>query len=210
MKQLILFSLIFFHITGICQLKLYNVNLNSKDSAVVYIGITNHLKIDGQQDLSKFKATSTNAEIAIIDNYISLRTDRRGVDTIKIYSNNRLVSTNIFRVEKMSYPKTQLAFTADTIITPNKILVNPVLSVINSNALLNLNIRVIGFQCSIQKANEGQFIYSDEVHGNKLTNSILKLVQTLSTGDKLVFDDIKAVANENDIRKLPTFTITIK
>ncbi len=210
MKQLILFSLIFLHFTGICQLKLYNVNLTCKDSAVVYIGITNHLKIDGQQDLRKFKVTSTNSEISIVDNNISLRTDRIGMDTIKVYSNNKLVSTNIYRVEKMSYPKTQLAFTEDTIITQHKILSNPVLSVINPNTLLNLNIRVIGFQCSIQKANGGQFIYSDEVHGNRLTNSILKLVQTLSTGDKLVFDDIKAIANENDLRKLPTFTITIR
>ncbi len=210
MKQFIVCSLLFFHFSGICQLKLFNESLTSKDSAVVYIGITNHLKIDGQQDLSKFKFTSTNSEISIVGNYISLQSDRRGVDTIRIYSNKKLVSTNIIRVDRINNPVAQFAFTADTVIAQNRILANPVLSVNYPNALLNLNIRVIGFQCSIQKANGGRFIYSDELHGNRLTNSILKLIPTLSSGDKLVFDDIKAIANENDTRKLPSFTITIK
>lgn len=210
MKQLIVCSLLFFHFSGICQLKLYNESLTSKDSAVVYIGITNHLKIDGQQDLSKFKFTSTNSEITIDNNSISLQSGRRGLDTIRIYSNKKLVSTNIFRVDRINNPVAQLAFTLDSVISLNRILANPYLTVKIPNCLYEIKYNIFSFQCSLQKAGRSNFTYMGFVNGNKLTDDILKLIQKLLPGDKIVFDEIKVACGSGDTRKLPRLIITIK
>ena len=210
MKQLILFSLIFIHITGKCQLKVYNESITNKDSAVVYIGITNYLKIDGQQDLSKLKVTSTNSEIAIVDNYISLQPFSRGVDTIRVYSDKKLLSSTTFRIERINNPVAQLAFTLDSVISLNRILANPYLTVKIPNCLYEIKYNISSFQCSLQKAGRSNFNYMDFVNGNKLTDDILKLIQKFLPGDKIVFDEIKVACGSGDTRKLPRLIITIK
>ena len=80
MKNIALIILLFLSLNSYCQLKLVNKDLIKKDSAVLYIGIMNHLYIVGQQDISKYNITTTGSEIRIDNNIILLSPSKPGFE----------------------------------------------------------------------------------------------------------------------------------
>ena len=210
MKNTVLFIVMMLPFLGVCQLKIVNESITSKDSAVVYIGIKNILKVEGVQDISKWKVTATSAEISIANNTILLEESHVGFDTLRIYNNKKLLSTNVFRVDRINYPVAQLAFTFDTIINLNRILANPYLSVKIPGCLYDFQAYISSFQCSLQKRNSNNYFFTDNANGNALTGDILKNIKKLLSGDKIILDEIKVACASGDTRKLPPVTITIK
>ena len=210
MKNTVLFIVIMLPFLGVCQLKIVNESITSKDSAVVYIGIKNILKVEGAQDISKWKVTATSAEISIVNNTIMLEESRVGYDTLRIYNNKKLLSTNVFRVDKINNPVALLAYTFDTVISLNRILANPYLTVKIPGSLYDFQAGVISFQCSLMKAQSNRYLFTDFISGNKLTSDMLSNIRKLFPGDKIIFDEIHAVSSGGDTRKLPRVTITIK
>ncbi len=210
MKNIVLFIVMVLPFLGVCQLKIVNESITSKDSAVVYIGIKNILKVEGVQDISKWKVTATSAEISIDNNTIMFWESRVGYDTFRVYNNKKLISTNVFRIDKLNNPVAQLAYTFDTIISLNRILANPYLSVKIPGSLYDFHAGVISFQCSLMKAHSKSYLFTDFTSGNKLTNDMLINIRKLLPGDKIILDEIKAVSAGGDTRKLPPVTITLK
>ena len=210
MKHFIAIVASFVPVIVFSQIKIVNQDLLNTDAAIVYKGIPNHLKIEGILDINQMKITTTNSTFKTEKNVLTVDESKIGFDTIRIYSNKKLIFTSIFRVDKINNPVAQLAFTLDSVISLNRILANPYLSVKIPGYLSEINFGIVAFQCSLQKANSSNYIFSDDVSGNKLTKNMLDLIQKMVTGDKIIFDEIKAFGPGGDIRKLPGFTVTIK
>ena len=190
------------------QLKFINRDLTTPEASILFYQSPNRLAINGQNDLNGLSFTSTKSEIKVKDNYIVVKPTKLGLDTICIFKNNKLLSTNIFKINTFnSPPYAQLAFSKDSSISINKVLANPILSVKVNNSIYVLDYQVTEYEMLVLKKNNEKLQFTETIKAYSIPEEILK---KLSVGDKLQINQIKIVNPEGDIKFLEPITIIIR
>ncbi len=208
MQKITLALLCVFPTILFAQLKFINRDLTTPDASILFYQSTNRLAIIGQNDLKGFSFISTSSNIKVKDNYIVVKPTKLGLDTICIFKNNNLLSTNIFTINTFnSPPYAQLAFSKDSSISINKVLANPILSIKVNNSIYVLDYQVTEYEMLVLKKNNEKLQFTETIKGYRIPEEILK---KLSVGDKLQINQVKIVNPEGDIKFLEPITIIIR
>ena len=125
MKRLIINVFFFLPIIVSAQVKLLNTNLTKPDSGILYFSTENRINISGLANLDNIKFATSLSKLDRKKNDFILMPERVGIDTIKIYKNNKLILKTFFKVVKINDPIAKLVSTSDSVITVNEILGNP-------------------------------------------------------------------------------------
>ena len=191
MKFSLALILCFFALPSFGQLKVINKDLIKPDSNLLYYSVQNHLAIVGLIELKEIKiVSSSNSEISIDNKEIIIRPRTKlGLDTLRFFKGKTVILSKVYKIDVLEDPISQLAFTSDTILFKNAIIANPILSVKLPNSIYSIKSVVYAFSCWIYRKN-GQ-IFQFENDGGRLSNKIIASIQSLSPGDRLVFENIK-------------------
>lgn len=193
---------------AVAQLKLTNNSLVTPDDNILYAGIENQLRVQGQEFTRVL--SSANSQITMRPGeFIVVPTAMAGLDTIQVYLDKKLLIAKVYAIEKINDPVALLAFSTDTVMPAGRILVNPYLSVSSPGSKYKNELKVASFECSLKRLNGQSFSF--EVNGNKLPDDMLALVKKLNSGDSIHFTTIYVKAPLWQYKKvIAPFSVTIK
>ena len=137
------------------KVKIINTSDQSFESNQLYLYLDNDLKIVGIGNLSGYTIkSSAHSHIDIFDSIITVIPDKVGLDSISVFKNKKLISTNIFTVRECDFhPMGYLSFVSDSLITVNQILSNPFLVISNPKCSYKFRFVVTNFRLNIIKKN---------------------------------------------------------
>lgn len=197
------------------QIRILNQSLIFPDSAVLYVGVDNRLKIEGTDSSKQYYVHSSYGnlkEIAFRNfNTFYLYGNKYNYrDTIIVYNSKmQKLAEQIFRVDFINNPVTVLDSIPVGLITKNQLLKAQRLYVIIPNCLLRSMFDILSFNVTFDcKKCDGFSVISNT--GSFLSPQFYKAIPYLTFGDKVIFEEIKVKGVDGLSRKLPSITYTIK
>ena len=190
MKSLLFGVITYFPLFVVGQPKLINRDLTNSDTSLLYAGTENHLTFTGLNDLSGIRIRSSNkSHVSVQANDILIRpATSTEFDTLSIFKGKKLLLTKAYKIERLSYPIAQLAFTSDTTISLNRILANPFITTKIPNTLYKPDIRIQHFDCHLYTKKVAHRIFSTT--GNKLSEEMIAAIKRTSSKDEIIFENI--------------------
>ena len=183
--------------------------MTKPDSGILYFSTENRINISGLANLDNIKFATSLSKLDRKKNDFILMPERVGIDTIKIYKNNKLILKTFFKVVKINDPIAKLVSTSDSVITVNEILGNPYVTGRIPNCSYKMRFNLRSFKvCVVKRGGERLYFHSQ---GNKLSDECLKIVAKMSTGETLEFEEIStAMGDVGCPRELPDFSVKIR
>lgn len=158
---------------------------------------------------------------------------------LDLYQQGKYLLTESFDVKHIGDPIARLGILTDSLATIEQIVSNPKLSVVTPGCCYNSGFKITSFQLEVIRSGiTKQFLKSievDTIHsenietgeleitiekkepytksqtsGDKLTETQLRFIKTLSEGDKVIISQIMVVNPGSSIRQLKELIITIK
>ena len=126
---------------------------------------------------------------------------------IKLLDKDRIIFERKFKIAEVPSLVATVGHLNDSIATISRLLMNPFLTV-ECLCYLKNDFRVISFEMTVHSAAEGDFLLLSSTE--RFTDEQIKTIKDCKSGDKLYFDNIRAISPDNRTRKLPPFIITIK
>jgi len=161
--------------------------------------------------LDSYTFKATKSKISKIGSIIRVIPEKLGVDTIKVFKNKKLISTNLFTVSKCDFnPIGNLSFVSDSLISINQILSNPYLVITNSQCEYNFRFVIYNFRLNVERKNNGPII-STYSSIRILTDEMISIIKQLKPGDRILFDEVKYGYSPNFCpRLLPDINVTFR
>lgn len=212
MKKIVLNCLCFWPLLLSAQTRIENISLKHKDSALLYVGVPNIIKISGIENINDIELKSTRGELSPAENgqYKLFVNSVNYPDTLSIYQNGELLTSKIFNVKLLSEPIIKLGTIPSNYATIDEIKRNNKLQVHLPNWEYKAEFKVVNFRLTIQN-HFGKIVSSDEINfGNAISTDQLKVVKKLEQSSKLIFENIKVVGSDKIERQFPTCIITVK
>ncbi len=196
-------------VTAYGQISIKALKLSNIDTNLLYIGVTNHLKVEGASQGQVELSSKLGSIERINKNEFNVRAYRIGKDTITISQNRTLIFAKVFEVNQIPDPKICLAKYYATDATIEEILLDHALYFVIPNCLYVHNITVCNFSGAFIKEN-GDTIKIFSSQTNRFANDQIKIIASLRKGDKIYFE--KGIYGNPDSmpRTFASFTITIK
>lgn len=194
------------------QTRIENTSLKHKDSALLYVGVPNIIKISGIENINNIELKSTRGELSPAENgkYKLFVNSVNYPDTLSIYQNGEFVTSKIFNVKLLSEPIIKLGTIPSNYATIDEIKRNNKLQVHLHNWEYKAEFKVVNFRLTIQN-HFGKIVSSDEINfGNAISADQLNVVKKLEQSSKLIFENIKVVGSDKIERQFPTCIITVK
>jgi hypothetical protein len=175
---------------------------------VLYRGIANPIEIAVPGVTSdKVTASITNGTISRTTNGWEVLPGEQVESVIKIFVDNKKITEKKFRVKDISNLVAVFAEKYDGEITKDIALKTDVLNVELKDFLWDRYFEIESFKFSTTKDNIDTDIPSN---GNKLTDKMKSMISGCKVGDKILFQDIKAIGPDKKIRSLSPIVLTIK
>ena len=212
MKKILLHCLFFLPLLVEAQTRIENISLKHADSALLYVGVPNIIKISGIEHLNNIELKSTRGELSPLENgqYKLFLNSVSYPDTLIIYQNEKIVTSKIFNIKLLAEPTIKLGTIPSNYATIDEIKRNNKLQVQLPNWEYKAEFKVVNFRLSIQN-HFGKIVSSDEINiGNAISADQLKVIKKLEQSSKLIFENIKVVGTDNIERLFPTCIIIIK
>ncbi|MBK8787529.1 MAG: hypothetical protein IPN43_13795 [Chitinophagaceae bacterium] len=191
------------------QISIKNLKLSNVDTNLLYIGVTNTLKVVGvSQSQAKLSSQFSSIE-RNNNNEFNVRAYRIGTDTFTVSQNGKVAFTKVFEVSRISDPKICLTKHCAPHATINEIILDPTLYFVVPNCLYVHNITVWNFSGVFLKEN-GDIIKTFDSQTNKFTNDQVQIIASLKKGDKIYFDKGIIGSPDSMPRTFASFSITIK
>ncbi len=210
MRKLLFLIPVFFHALAFGQIDIMNMTATNNSVAILYIGTENILKLKGNADFSNYRleVSGSNSKVEKIetDKYL-VRVYRIDTCTISVTRNGKQLFSKQYKTEVIPYPIAIAGATRDTVISKNKLLLNPFLSVIIADCYYAHNTRVISFQATFIA--NGDSIATVAI-GNYFSGEQIKLAKQLQRGDKIWFDQVNGSCPSSRTQRLKSFAITIE
>ena len=190
------------------QIKIFNISLVDSTQSILYTGIDNVIRFAGVNQ-SKFTRKIEKGMLTyLLDNRIVARVSQPG-DTavIKLLDKNRVIFEQKFKIAEVPSLVATVGHLNDSIATISRLLMNPFLTV-ECLCYLKNDFRVISFEMTVHSAVESDFLLLSSTE--RFTDEQIRTIKDCKSGDKLYFDNIRAISPDSRTRKLPSFTITIK
>jgi len=190
------------------QIKIFNISLVDSTQSILYTGIDNVIRFAGVNQ-SKFTRKIEKGMLTyLLDNRIVARVSQPG-DTavIKLLDKNRVIFEQKFKIAEVPSLVATVGHLNDSIATISRLLMNPFLTV-ECLCYLKNDFRVISSEMTVHSAVESDFLLLSSTE--RFTDEQIRTIKDCKSGDKLYFDNIRAISPDSRTRKLPSFTITIK
>lgn len=191
---------------------LKNLSSTRSDADVLFIGAENNLVLEGLSDHKDVELTANNATIRKGSNggFTAMVAAPKPVK-IEVYrkgkNGKQLMLTRVFQPEVLSRPEARIGNSTDSSLTVDYISANPVLKVIMPNSQFKHSFVITFFNLTIT-SKSGELILPSS--SNRLTAEQIAIIKSLSTGDKLSFDEIRTTCASCRNIKLPGYTISVK
>ncbi len=186
----------------------YNIAIAPEKMNVLFLGVDNPVRIAVAGIPSdEINPEVTNATITKNGegNYV-IRPRRLGDCVVSIYHNDKKIGTKYFRVKRVPNPVAQFAGKSGGAIKKDELLSEKELIVYMQDFNYDLKFKVVEFTVS---ATIQGFVRVVPTKGNKITEKQYELIKSISTGQRLYFEDIKAVGPDGAIRQLPSLSFII-
>lgn len=179
---------------------------------VLYLGADNPLSIAvSEVPDSKLTVTISNGTIRKEGAGYIANPGQLGSAIIQVFAevNGKKVPTGSmeFRVKPIPDPLANIAGRIAGPISKKKLLEQKAVNVSISNFDLDIQFKVTGFKMS---ATIKGFVNEYVSKSDKITEEQKSVIRGMSVGDKLYFEDIKAVGPDERIRQMPTIALTIE
>lgn len=215
MKTLIVTITLIFPLLSFGQLSLKSKTVAHPDSSVLFIGIDNHLVIEGTTTKDDIRLTTSKASVSrISNNEFTVRVSHTGEIPFEIYNYNKpkrkLLLSKVFRSETLNSPEAHLGNTTDTIRTTKEILADPRLLVVIPQSNYKHYFTIIRFGLTIRKSNGEILLDAENTPGNMLTKMQKDTIEELTAGDTVTFNEMIVTCPECRNFKLKPYRIIVK
>ena len=210
MKLILTCFLFIFSIISAAQIDIECLKLTNNKKNFFYVGVENPIKVHINNPFDSYTINITGAGSTLSETgkgeYIVRVTT---VDTccIIISQNQKEVFRKKFISNVIPYPVATLRGIYDTIVSRNWILANPSLSVIFPDCYYQHGIQILSFQAVFIEGVDSTFTVNN---GNHFSSEQLKLVTQQISGNRIYFNEIRAIGADSHSIKLPPFWIKIK
>lgn len=212
-----LFVLLFLPIVGKINpsIKIINTNLIQPDSAILYAGADNIIRIDGLDSTKEYFISSTFGDLSeeaflTFNKFYLNGNNLHRFDTISVFDNKqKLLFSKIFRVEKLKMPIVQLDNLKAGVISKDSLQIAEFLKIEIPNSVIKQPFYVQSFQIYIQckKCTTVPYLYNE---GAYLQEDFYNYLPFLKSGDKLIIQSVKVKLFDKTTRKLSSVTYVIK
>jgi len=174
------------------QVDIVNENLTTND-AILYNYIEQVLFISGIKDTKGLSITSSCGHIAKTDGFRYLHRPeckhQLRIDTIRVFRNNNLIYTKLFKLHNHHYWSATLGDINDTVLTVKEIISKPIIKVYMPKVLLKEEPEQIhNFSLSIKTKNKNYSWLDPVTNSDSLTPEQLEVVKNLKSGDRIILD----------------------
>ena len=159
MKFISLFMISLFSNLIFSQINLENNSLIFPEQQIAYIGLDNHLELDGfEPDYTTYLIVGQDT-IRRSSNFREFyykprsKTKDTLLDTLLLYSNNKIVDTFVYKLEYLGKPKVVFGEKRDSTVTKEYLLSNPGLTITYEPQILKSYFSIVEFEASIIKSN---------------------------------------------------------
>jgi hypothetical protein len=216
-KALLFYLFLALPLFGITQPTLTSLTVNHPDSNVVFIGVDNYLEIGGIASVNNIELSSTKASASVTrinPTKFLIRVSTLGDTPIEVYDNSRatkrLLLSKTFMAQVLPGPEARISNTTDSILTIAAITERPTIHVILPNSSFRHPYSLVSFVLSIKSATGSVMHTFEPTTGNQLTREQIDIIKGLSTGDQLLFTELKVSCPACRNFKLPPYNVTIK
>lgn len=189
------------------QIKIRNLVLIQPDTNVLIKGVSNQLRITGLKNIH-YHITSTNSEIDTSFGVIYLRTYHDGNDTVRIISKKKILFQQVFTIQACKDATYFVAGTMDTVMTKEKLISIPQLSISYRNCLCSKRGRIASFELTIGRNQAA--IFSDSSNSEYFTQQMIEKLNELKHGDFVYIENVKAISPDCRPRNLGSRRIRIR
>lgn len=194
------------------QIRLENISLQLKKK-IMYGGWDNIIQVQPNDSINSYRLESSSSSIYLLKGYknsFRVRNRRLGYDTLRLFLKGKLIKEEIYEVRKK--PRNQGPY----LISENAVELS-VKEILNDPKIHCSKFHTLVFPCEVISFTIA-FIPSDttkEITVKKNMSSIisdenLEEIKLLKKGSRIFIEDISARhIKQNDIRRLPSFTIKI-
>jgi hypothetical protein len=215
MKRILAIPLLLFFAASLhAQFMLKNFSLTDSDQHVLYIGVTNELKLEGMPDKKNIEIIMDGRVFEEMHGFFPVMVSKPGTARIDVYqkvkNGKQLLLSKVFQVQTLAIPSTRIAGSTDSLFSAAAILVNPQLDVFFPGSVFKSDISVLSFSITITDKNGETILEETSSPGNRLTAAMIDKVKILKPGDKLFFDNIRAVSRDGRTIKMPAFSVYVR
>lgn len=148
MNGILFLTFMFFTLTSLGQVKIYNLSLTDSTKNILYCGLQNRIKIYGSDSISKVELTSSIKKCfkdIYEKNLFLLHPNMIKTDTINVLINGSLVLVEKYECKRLSDPIPILANTRDLLISKKQIKSDPRLSIVHPDGLYKHQYQVVRY-----------------------------------------------------------------
>jgi GldM C-terminal domain len=172
------------------QTNIINSSLYISDTNILYIGVSNKLKINGKLDIKKVKITATNSDISYINKEYFAMPESNKDDTFCIFKNKQKIFEKIFRCEYLKDPVLTLGNRFDSVISKSYILANPFIAISIPDCFLNFNMNTNILSYRIVIVNKNTVVIDYDCKSTIFDTSITSEIKKLKSGDKIIIKNL--------------------
>lgn len=199
-----------FPLIVIGQINIVNKTLVDTTKHQLYKSIENTIIISGAKRYKNIMLKANKVEVVHLESTVFiLRPFRSGLDTLRLFANNKLVYIWPCIIDTIPNPIVRIANQMDTILTVRQILFSPFLSVHFPETNWDHRWRIYSFSTVIAQVSEGNE-FENSSPSSRFTNQQMKIFQQLKKGDKILFENIRGGGPDSRTVKFPSFIVLIK
>ncbi len=202
-------------VTG--QIRFEYNSLIRNDTAILYKGIENKIKIQGYEldDRCKLivhnKALTKEADRyrtnAQSDYYVSF--SKGSEAAVSLIRNSDTLYSQVVSIEKLPNPRLQYGQIRDFQATKTELIADPTLTIKLDDCLFDHGFRVISFDLSFIVSPGDTLNNFETVKGPNLNSNHIRVIDGLKRGNKIMFHRAKVTCPDCAIREMPPLVIRI-
>jgi hypothetical protein len=143
------------------------------------------------------------------NNRFCITPKKSGQDTLKLYIKSKLILKALYQTDLLPNPIVRVGHNRDTLMTVNRILLQPFLNVIFPGTNYKGNFFIRRFSIEAYR-NSGDITGTKNIINNKFTAELITLVRGLERGDKLHIFNIVGGGPGSRLVTFPSFTVLIQ
>ncbi|NOQ24069.1 MAG: hypothetical protein GQ564_01795 [Bacteroidales bacterium] len=177
---------------------------------VLYVGADNPVKIAVSGfECSEISSSITNGSIrkvGVNGDYI-INPKRVGTSLVSVKANGIVVQKTEFRVKGIPDPVAMVAGKKGGEIKKNVMLEQKEVIAYMQNFDFDLNFEVVGFNLST--TDDKGYTIESKSNSNKITEKQIEILKNAPIGNRINFEDIKAIGPDGSIRKIPSIVFKL-
>jgi hypothetical protein len=193
------------------QVNLINSSLIIPDSNTAFIGVQNVFEIvNADKATYTLKANSTSIQPAEKLNSFIVKPHSAGADTFQIIKNGKTVYSKVFTRIFLPPPQAILGSIVKDVASKEEIIANKglVVNAFNFKGVIGMPIRYYTLKIKSNAIKDEDKVIV--IAGSLLSPKAITVINTLTPGDLVTFDEIQARTPDTRIVTLKSFSITIK